>query len=75
MLPFYSFNFVLLIVFAVFFYRVAESEDAPAILWTVLSIAISGLTWQVLHWGLLGMILAQAAFFIGIGVFRAIRKE
>lgn len=75
MLPFYSFNFVLLIVFAVFFYRAAESEDAPAILWTLLSIAISVLIWQVLRWGLLAMILGQVALFIGIGVFRALRKE
>lgn len=75
MLPFYSFNFVLLIVFAIFFYRVAESEDASAIVWTALSITISLLTWQVLHWGVLGTILGQVALFVGIGVFRALRKE
>lgn len=75
MLPFYSFNFVLLIVFAIFFYRAAEFEDTSPILWTALSIVVSIVTWQVLHWGLLGMILGQVALFIGIGAFRALRKE
>ena len=75
MMQFYSFNFLILIAFAIFYNRAAESEDAPAILWTALSIAISVLTWLVLHWGMLGMILGQVALFIGISLFRALRKE
>jgi hypothetical protein len=75
MLPFYSFNFVLLVVFAVFFYRAGVFDDGPALLWAVLSILISFLFWQWLQWGLMGMILGQIGLFVGIGVVRVVRKQ
>jgi len=75
MMPFYSFNFLLLIVFAVFFYRAGEFDNAPGILWAALSVVISLLVWQWLRWGLLAMVLGQVALFVGIGVVRAIRKS
>ena len=71
---FYSFQCVLMIVFAIFFYRAGEFEDSPGLLWAALSVIISLAIWQWLHWGLLAMVLGQVALFIGIGVFRAIRK-
>jgi hypothetical protein len=70
----YSFNFVLLILMAVFFYRAADFEDGPRLLWTALSVAISLLTWQVLRMGLLEMMLGQAGLFVGITLVRARRK-
>jgi hypothetical protein len=74
MLPFYSWDFLLTVVFAIFFYRAGEFDGGPGLLWATLSIAISLLIWQWLHWGLLGIILGQVALFIGFGVFRVIRK-
>jgi len=74
MLPFYSWNFLLTVVFAIFFYRAGEFDGAPGLLWAILSTAISLLIWQWLHGGLLGIILGQVALFVGIGVFRVIRK-
>ncbi|MGP8199724.1 MAG: hypothetical protein ACLQU4_09510 [Limisphaerales bacterium] len=72
--PFYSFQCVLMIVFAIFFYRAGEFENAPGWLWAALSVIISLAVWQWLHWGLLAMILGQVALFVGIGAFRVIRK-
>jgi len=75
MMPFYSLNFVLIVVFAIFFYRAGVSEDSPGLLWAALSVAISFLIWQWLGWGLLGMILGQIGLFFGISIFRVIRKS
>lgn len=75
MLPFYSWNFVLLVAFAIFYYRAAEFENGPGMLWAGLSVTISALIWQWLHWGLLAMFLGQVLLFIGIGVFRVIRDK
>ena len=75
MMPFYSFNLVLMVVFAILFYRAGELEDSPGLLWAALSALISFLVWQWLRWGLLAMILGQIGLFVGIGVFRAIRKS
>ncbi len=74
MMPFYSFNAVLLVVFAVCFYRAGVFDNGPALLWAVLSAAISLLVWQVFHWGLMGMIVGQVGLFVGIGVVRVVRK-
>jgi hypothetical protein len=74
MMSLYSFNFLLLVAFAVFFYRAGEFENCPGILWAAMSVAISLLVWQWLGWGLLAMIVGQVGLFAGIGVFRAMRK-
>ncbi len=74
MLPFYSFNFVIMLVFAIFFYRAGVFDGGPGLLWTALSIAISLLIWQWLGWGLLAMIIGQLGLFISITIFRVIRK-
>lgn len=60
--------------FAVFFYRAAELEDEPSLVWSGLSVVISLATLFWLHWGWLGTLLAQAALFFGIAVFRMVRK-
>ncbi len=75
MLPFYSWNFLLMIGFAIFYYRAGEFDDCPGLLWAALSLAISLLILKWLHWGLLGIILGQFLLFIGIGVFRVIRDK
>jgi len=75
MMQFYSFNFLLMVVFAIFFYRAGEFDGGPGLLWAALSVAISFLIWQWLGWGLLAMLLGQVGLFIAIGVFRVIRKS
>ena len=64
-----------MIFFAVLYYRVAESEDGPARLWTILSVIISLATLFYLGWGLLASVLALGGLFLGIAVFRALRKS
>jgi hypothetical protein len=75
MLPFYSWNFILMIAFAIFYYRAGEFDNGHGLWWAILSLAISILNWQWLHWGLLTMLLGQILLFVGIGVFRKIPKE
>jgi hypothetical protein len=75
MMPLYSFNFLLTVVFAIFFYRAGEFEGSPGLLWAALSVAISLLIWRWLGWGLLAMILGQIGLFVAIGVFRVVRKS
>ena len=75
MMQFYSFNFLLMVVFAIFFYRAGEFDGGPGLLWAALSAVISFLIWQWLGWGLLAMILGQVGLFVAIGVFRVIRKS
>jgi len=71
MMPLYS---LVLVAFAIFFYRAGEFENCPGVLWAAVSVVISLLTWQWLRWGPLGMILCQIGLFVGIGVFRVVRK-
>ena len=70
----YGLDTILIIIFAVFFYKAAEREDASKFLWTGLSI-ISSLTSRILALGLLGLILGQVALFLGIGIVRALLSK
>ena len=74
-MPLYSYNFVLTVVCAIVFYRAGAIEDSPGLLWAALSAAISLVIWLLLGWGLLAMIVAQVALFIGIGVVRVMREK
>ena len=56
---------------AVFFYRAAEFEDGPGLLWAALSVAISLLFWMVFRLGWIGIILGQVGLFVGITLFRS----
>jgi hypothetical protein len=53
---------------------VRGSEDR-SILWAALSIAVSALVIQVFAAGVVHVLLAQAALFVGIGVFRALKDR
>jgi hypothetical protein len=74
-MPFYTFEFVLTAVFAIFYYRAGVAEQAPGLLWASLSVATSLLIWQWLGGGILAIVAGQLALFIGITVFRVIRKS
>jgi hypothetical protein len=69
------FTILLIVVFAVFFYRAAEFEDESGLLWSGLSILIFVTTLFFFHWGLLGNLLGQVGLFVGIGIFRVMRKS
>jgi hypothetical protein len=72
---FYRLQFVMLLCCAAFYYKAAEIENAPPILWSGLSVLIFLTTWLVLHWATLGNLLGQAALLAAITVFRLIRSE
>ncbi len=72
---FYSFQFVMLLACAAFYYKAAEMEDSSGLLWSALSVLVFILTWIVLSWGWLGCLLGQVGLFTGITVVRVVRKQ
>ena len=68
----YSFDLLILIACAVFYYRAGKFENAPALLWASLSVLVYMLTWVVLAWGTLGCIGAQVGLFFAIAIARAL---
>jgi hypothetical protein len=75
MMGLFSFSTILIIASAIFFYRAARYDSAPAALWVVLSVATSLLAIRWLRWGLAGLLLGQLALFFGIAFVRVIRKS
>jgi hypothetical protein len=69
-MPFYSFNFVLLLACAVFFYRAGEFERTSGLLWAGLSILVSLGIWFLLHGGFFSVLLGQVGLFVGITLYR-----
>ena len=69
------FAILLVVVFAVFFHRAAEFENESGLLWSSLSVLVSVVVLFFLHWGWLGTILGQVGLFVGIGIFRVMRKS
>jgi hypothetical protein len=61
--------------FVVFFCRAAESEDESPLIWGGLSAAISAVAFFWLGCGWLGISLGQAGLFVGITIFRMMRKK
>jgi hypothetical protein len=74
-MPFYSYNFILTLVFALVLYRAGVQDESPGLLWAALSVVISLVVWLGLGWGVLAMIIAQVALFVGIGVVRVLRER
>jgi uncharacterized membrane protein YdcZ (DUF606 family) len=68
--PFYSIQFVLLLLCAGGYYKAAEVEDAPALLWAGMSAGVFLLTWRVFGWATLGNLLGQVALLAGITLVR-----
>jgi hypothetical protein len=71
--PLYSIEFFLLLCFAAAYYKAADIENAPGILWAGLSAFIFFLTWRLLGWGIFGDLIGQAALLGGITAVRVIR--
>ena len=66
---------LIIIAFVVFFCRAAESEDESPLIWGGLSATISALLFFWLGCGWLGISLGQIGLFVGITIFRMLRKE
>jgi hypothetical protein len=71
--PLYSIEFFLLICFAAGYYKAADIENAPGILWAGLSALIFFITWRLLGWGIFGDLIGQGALLGGITAVRVIR--
>jgi hypothetical protein len=69
------FAIFLVIAFAVFFHRAAEFENESSLIWCGLSVVISVVALFFFHWSWLGCLLGQAGLFVGIGIFRVMRKS
>jgi hypothetical protein len=67
-------SIVIILAFAIFFFRAAEFEDESGFLWSALSVLVSAVTWFFFHWGWLGAVLGQTGLFAGITIFRMLRK-
>jgi hypothetical protein len=66
---------LIIAAFGAFYYRAAEFENESTLIWCGLSVLISMVTIFWLHWGLLGLISGQVGLFIGISIFRILRKS
>jgi len=67
-------SILIVAVCGAFFYRAAEFENASSLLWCGLSVTISVAILFLLQWGLLGIVLGQVGLFVGITIFRIVRK-
>jgi hypothetical protein len=65
---------LIIIAFIIFFCRAVEFEDESTLIWGGLSVAISAVTFFWLHCGWLGISLGQIGLFVGITIFRILRK-
>jgi len=61
-------------VCATFYYRAAVFENENTLIWSGLSILISALVLFWLHWGWLGIVFGQIGLYVGITIFRILRK-
>jgi hypothetical protein len=60
---------------AIFFHRAADFEGESGLLWSILSLLISGAILFFFHWGWMACLLGQLSLFVGITVVRMIRKS
>jgi hypothetical protein len=71
----YSIDFVLLLACAGVYYKAADVENVPPLLWAGLSAAIYFLTWRLLGWGIIGNLFGQGLLLAGITIFRVIKDS
>ena len=63
------------IVFAIFWYRGAQMEKVPPLLWAGPSIVISALALLTLTRGWLGVVFGQVALIIVIALYRTMKGK
>jgi len=70
----YSLDTILIIVFAVLYYKAAGIENTSKLLWVGLSLIVSFIA-RILSLGLLELILGQVVLFVTIAVVRALLSK
>lgn len=63
------FSLLIVLCFAIFYYRVGEAEYSSGGLLALISVALSVLGLLLLHWGWLGILLLQAALFLALSLW------
>jgi hypothetical protein len=63
------FSLLIVLCFAIFYYRVGEAEYSSGGLLALISVALSVLGLLLLHWGWLGILLLQAALFFALSLW------
>lgn len=71
----YSLSLVLLLACAAFYYKAAEMEDEPRLLWSGLSVLIYLVTWRVFSWGWMGCLGGQVGLLAAITAVRVLRDR
>jgi len=66
---------LIIIAYVIFFCRAAEFEDESTLIWGGLSVTISAVAFFGLGCGWLGISIGQVGLFIGITIFRMLRKQ
>ena len=74
MCPLYSLEFVLLLAFAGFWYKAADIENAPPLLWSGMATLVYLITWRVFHFGFPGNLAGQLALLAGITLYQVLRS-
>ena len=69
----YSASFVLLLTFAIGYWKLAQVENSSPLIWTTLSVGVYWLTWQTWHWRVMGQLFGQILVLAAITGYRAIR--
>ena len=59
---------------AAFYYRAAEFENESTWIWGGLSLVISAVAFLWLRCGWFGILIGQIGLFVGITIFRILRK-
>ena len=72
MMPY--FTILIIAVGAAFYYRAAEFENESTWIWCGVSLVISAVALLWLHCGWLGILMGQVGLFIGITIFRILRR-
>ena len=74
--PLYSFDFIVLLICAAGFYKLADLDpEASPIVWACLSAGTFFVTWRLLGWRLPGDFFGQAALVGGITAVRILRSR
>jgi hypothetical protein len=71
----YPFELILLLACAAGYYKAADIENASAILWCSLSLAVFFTTWFIIGWGIPGNLLGQFLLLCGITLARLWRDR
>lgn len=68
---FYTVDFWVCVMLAVFWYKAADVENVSPWLWVGMSVGVYYVTWRWLGWSWIGNIAGQAGLLAGITLWRA----